>query len=195
MSTRNAVRYSKKKTTTTTTARDWNKSLTHMEHRTAAVGQEGFVNLTFQSLVLNISFRVSWFRSSPLLIHVPGPLCYSPTTCSHYTKVWHRTYPICDAPLSRPALRSFAPLQKLRRNHCPYVWAKALFSIRYAVTIAFVVTFISVHNGNMENASTARAIEFNHSLSNRVSFERLWFDPRISECSSYVIIIIIIMNS
>ena len=108
MSTRNAVRYSKKTTTTTTTARDWNKSFTHREHRTAAVGQEDFVNLTFQSLVLNISFRVSWFRSSPLLIHVPGPLYYSPTTCSHYTKVWHRTYPICDAPLSRPALRSFA---------------------------------------------------------------------------------------
>ena len=187
MSTRNAVRYSKKTTTTTTTtARDWNKSFTHREHRTAAVGQEGFVNLTFQSLVLNISFRVSWFRSSTLLIHVPGPLYYSPTTCSHYTKVWHRTYPICDAPLSRPALRSFAPLQKLRRNHCPYVWTKALFSIRYGVTIALVVTFISVHNGNMENASTARAIEFDHSLSNRVSVERLWFDACISECSSYV---------
>ena len=36
-------------------------------------------------------------RSSPLLIHVPGPLYYSPTTCSHYTKVWHRAYPIGDA--------------------------------------------------------------------------------------------------
>ena len=34
----------KKKTTTTTKARDWNKSFTHMEHRTAAVGQEGFAN-------------------------------------------------------------------------------------------------------------------------------------------------------
>ena len=152
-------------------ARDWNKSFTHIEHRTGAVGQEGFVNLTFLSLLLNIFFRVSWLRSSPLLIHVPGPLYYSPTTCSHYTKVWHRTY-LCDVPLSRPALRSFAPLQKLRRK------------------IALVVTFISVHNGKMKNTSTARAIEFDHSLSNRVSVERLWFDPRISECSSYVIIII-----
>ena len=100
-----------KTTTTTTTARDWNKSFTHIEHRTGTVGQEGFVNLTFQSLLLNSFFRVSWFRSSPLLIHVSGPLYYSPTTCSHYTNVWHRTY-LCDAPLSRPALRSFAPLQK-----------------------------------------------------------------------------------
>ena len=64
----------KKPTTTVTTARDWNKSFTHMEHRTGAVSQEGFVNLTFQSLLLNIFFRVSWLRSSPLLIHVPGPL-------------------------------------------------------------------------------------------------------------------------
>ena len=96
MSTRSAVRYSKK--TTTATARDWNKSFTHMEYRTGAVGQEGFVNLTFQSLLLNIFLRVSWFRSSPLLIRVPDPLYYSPTTCSHYTKVWHRAYQIGDAP-------------------------------------------------------------------------------------------------
>ena len=28
-------------------------------------------------------------------------------TCSHYTKVWHRTYPICDPPLSRLAQLRF----------------------------------------------------------------------------------------
>ena len=75
--------------------------------------------------------------------------------------------------LSRSVLRSVAPLQKLRRNHCSYVSTKARFSIRYGVKIALVVTFISVHNGNMKNASTARAIEFDHSLSNGVSVERL----------------------
>ena len=32
-----------------------------------------------------------------------------PNICSHCTKVWHRSYPTCDAPLSRSARRSFAP--------------------------------------------------------------------------------------
>ena len=48
------------------------------------------------------------FQSSLLLIYFRD----GPNRCSHYTKVWHRTYPICDAPLSRSARRSFR-----HRNH------------------------------------------------------------------------------
>ena len=53
------------------------------------------------------------FSSSFLLFHS----CYGPNTCSHCTEVWHRTYPICDAPLSRTARRSFASLQQ-----SPFLW-------------------------------------------------------------------------
>ena len=51
---------------------------------------------------------------------------------SHYTKVWHRTLPICDAPPSRSARRRFAPLQESRRNHCSHVWTESLFSKRFS---------------------------------------------------------------
>ena len=41
---------------------------------------------------------------------------------SHGTKVWQKTYPICDAPpLSRSALLSFAPSKKSRRHNRPTV--------------------------------------------------------------------------
>ena len=58
--------------------------------------------------------------------------------CSHCTKVWHKTYPICDATSRsvisvrntkkppRSARRGFAPSQKSRRNHCSCVWTEAL---------------------------------------------------------------------
>ena len=45
--------------------------------------------------------------------------------CSHCTKVWHKTCPICHA-TSRPARRSFAPPQKSRRNHRSCVWTEDL---------------------------------------------------------------------
>ena len=51
---------------------------------------------------------------------------YGPNTCSYCTIGWHRTYPICEAQLSRSARRSFAPLRKLRRNHRSYVWRETL---------------------------------------------------------------------
>ena len=172
MSTRSAVRYSKK--TTTATARDWNKSFTHMEYRTGAVGQEGFVNLTFQSLLLNIFLRVSWFRSSPLLIHVPDPLYYSPTTCSHYTKVWHRAYPIGDAPqafyIGAAQLRSVTEIAPKSLLLC--VNKSTVFDPVWCEN-SLSCYLHQLHNGNMKNTSTARAIEFDHSLSNGVSVERL----------------------
>ena len=50
-----------------------------------------------QSSLLNIYFRLSGFQSSPLVIDFR----YGPNRHSHCTKVWHQTYPICDAPLLR----------------------------------------------------------------------------------------------
>ena len=47
-----------------------------------------------QSSLLNFYFRLSGFQSSLLLIH------YNPLLseyCLHGTKVWYRTYPICNA--------------------------------------------------------------------------------------------------
>ena len=61
--------------------------------------------------------RTSTFQSSFLLIRFP----YGPNTRSLSTKVYHRkAYPICDAPLSGSARRSFTPLQKSRQNHRSY---------------------------------------------------------------------------
>ena len=61
-----------------------------------------------QSSLLIIYFRSSGFQSSLLLIHFR----YGPNTCSYYTEVLHRTYPIWDASLSRLAHGSFTLLQK-----------------------------------------------------------------------------------
>ena len=69
-----------------------------------------------QSSLLNINFRLSGFQSSLLLVHFR----YGLNTCSHYTKVWDRTTPIYDTPLSRSARLSFAPLQKARQTHRSY---------------------------------------------------------------------------
>ena len=78
-----------------------------------------------QSSLLNIYFRFSGFQPLLLSIHFR----YGPSTCSHCAKVWHRTSPICDAQVSRAAQRSFALLQKSRRNHRSYVWTEALSSM------------------------------------------------------------------
>ena len=106
------------------TAHNWNKSLTHIA-RHAHVPDDRQVWWTkSQSSLLNIYFG---FRSSFILAHFR----YGPNTCSHYTKEWHRAYPICDSQLARSAWRSIAPLQKnapksafLRVNRSPtyLVW-------------------------------------------------------------------------
>ena len=69
-----------------------------------------------------IYFRLGVIKPSFLLIYFR----YRPNTRSYCTIGWHRTYPICEAPLSRSAGRSFAPLRKLRRNHRSYVWTETL---------------------------------------------------------------------
>ena len=53
----------------------------------------------------------------------------SATLQIHCTEVWHRTYPIYNAPLSRSARRSLTPLHKSHRNHRQYVWTEALSGI------------------------------------------------------------------
>ena len=75
------------------TPQHWNKSFTHIEHSAGAVGREGLVNKS-QSSLLNFYFRLSGFQSSLLLIHYNRLLS---EYCLHCTKVWHRTYPICNA--------------------------------------------------------------------------------------------------
>lgn len=47
------------------------------------------------------------------------------------TKVRHRANPICDASVSRPARRSFAPLQTSRRNHRSYPPSTVWFSFQH----------------------------------------------------------------
>ena len=47
-----------------------------------------------QSSLLNFYFCLSGFQSSLLLIHYNRLLS---EYCLHCTKVWHRTYPICNA--------------------------------------------------------------------------------------------------
>ena len=68
------------------------KSFTHFEHRAGKVGWEG-LGTKFQSSLQNIYFPLRWFQSSLLLIYFRD----GPNRCSHYTKVWNKTYPICDA--------------------------------------------------------------------------------------------------
>ena len=82
------------------------------------------------------------FHSSLLLIHFR----YGPNACSNYTKVWHTTYPICGAPLSRSERRSFALLQRCVSNS-PFLHVK-WSPIRYGTgTICCLQCVIkSLHN-------------------------------------------------
>lgn len=62
----------------------------------------------------NIYSPLSGFQSYCCqLIH----FCCGPNTCSHYTKQWHRTYLIHDAPLSRSAQCALTLLHKSSRTH------------------------------------------------------------------------------
>ena len=67
----------------------------------------------FQSSLLNFYFRLSVFQSSLLPIYFRD----GPNRCSLCAKVWDKTYPICEAPLSRSTRRSFSPLQKSRHHN------------------------------------------------------------------------------
>ena len=79
----------------------------------------------FHSSLLNIYFRLSGYQTAFLLIYFRD----GPKKCSHCTKVSHKTYPICDAPLSRSARRIFAPSQKSRHCNNSCVWTEVLSEI------------------------------------------------------------------
>ena len=83
---------------------------TLIEHRAGALAESVW---SLNSSLVNIYFRFSEFQSSLLLIYFRD----GPNRCSHCTKLWYRTYPICDAPLSKSARRIFAPSQKSRRHN------------------------------------------------------------------------------
>ena len=71
---------------------------TSRSHKSCQSGRRReFGELNPSPLLVKIYFRLSRFQSLLLLIHFR----YDPNTCSHYTKVWHRTSPICGGPLSR----------------------------------------------------------------------------------------------
>ena len=64
-----------------------------------------------QSSLLNFYFRLRRFQFSLLFIYFR----YGPNSCSLYTKVWHRTYPICDSPFSRWARRGAVQLHSVTK--------------------------------------------------------------------------------
>lgn len=79
------------------------------ENRAAEFGREGrLVNLN-PVLILEFLLPCQWI----LLIHFG----YGPNTCSHYTKVWHSTHLMCDAPLSEVQLPSVTEI--VRRKSYP----------------------------------------------------------------------------
>ena len=69
----------------------------------------------------------SWIFTSVSVGPSSRSYLFSDTVRILFTLVWHRTYPICDAPTSRSAWHSFALLQKSRRrNHRCCGWTEAL---------------------------------------------------------------------
>ena len=113
---------------------------THIQHRMNIASERlaKTVCLTkSQSSLLNIYFRLSGFQPSLLLIHFR----YGPNTCSHCTKVWHRTHLIYEAPLSRLARGKFPPLQRSPRNHRnSYVLTEAPSGVVCYTAVFSVVT-------------------------------------------------------
>ena len=93
---------------------NWNKSYcnTHIEYRGRAVGREGGFGELNPSPHAGISLPSQWNRVLARTYSLPLQ-----TTLKSGTK------PIlyCDAPLLISARRSFAPLQKSRRNPRSYV--------------------------------------------------------------------------
>ena len=86
---------------------------TSRSHKSCQSGRRReFGELNPSPLLVKIYFRLSRFQSLLLLIHFR----YDPNTCSHYTKVWHRTSPICGVPLSRLTWRGELKSQSLLQN-------------------------------------------------------------------------------
>ena len=86
------------------TTQNWNKSFTNNEHR--------YEDERFGELKPSPDPRIfsSISVDSLILIHFR----FRPHNCSHCTEVWHKHYPLCDAPLSRSARGAAWPRY---RNH------------------------------------------------------------------------------
>ena len=107
----------------TATALNWDKSFTHIEHRTWAVGREPAWWTKSQVSLLNIYF-VSVGSS---------PRHYVFTSSTVRKSVRARTYSTYDAPkCSRLVRHSFAPSQKLRQNRQSCVWTEPLSGTVFA---------------------------------------------------------------
>ena len=105
----------------------------------------------FQSSLLNIYFRFSKFQPSLLLIYFRE----GSNRFSHSTKVWHKTSPTCDAPLSRSArgfaLSDIAPKSSslsVNRSPIRYDFCGGVKATRYSVKIALIskTTTLRVHH-------------------------------------------------
>ena len=93
-----------------------------------------------------IKFLLSsqWSKLSLLLIHFRK----GPNICLHCSKTWHRTYPICHAPLSKSARYSFVSRRNHRSLACeqkPFAvwsscWSKG-YSVNKSAMGRFLVTF------------------------------------------------------
>ena len=93
---------------------------------------ERFWRTKFQSLLFIIYFRLTGFQASLLLTYFRD----GPNGCSHCTKVWRKTYPICSAPLSRSARHILAASQKSHghsRTHIQYDFRSGAKAIQYSV--------------------------------------------------------------
>ena len=75
----------------TVTARNWNKSFTHITFVPNQLAVRVWCPKSKSSI---------WIFTSVLVDSSPRSYLF-PNTWSHRTEVWHRTFPICDAPLSR----------------------------------------------------------------------------------------------
>ena len=145
----------------TVTAQNWKEPFTHIEHRAEAVGQEGLVNW-IPVLAPGYLLPSEWITILAPTFHFRN----GPNTCSHCARLWHRTYPICDAPLWKSARRSLARSQKSRWNHCSYVWTEALSGID-CKTVGFFLK-ISQEIGKAWRKSLTRAKRASLGLTARV---------------------------
>ena len=86
----------------------------------------------FQSLILNIYFRLGGFQLSLLLIYFRD----RPKRCSQHPKLRQKIYPICVSvtPLSRSARCNFAPSQKLCHHNHSCVRTEAPPSLLFMAT-------------------------------------------------------------
>ena len=129
------------------TAKAWDKTFTHIK-----IASERLAKRVWYTPGSILIATPEYFLPSQWLPVIASCL-FTPAIrniCSHYTKVRHRTYPICDAPLSRSAprgaaRRSVATLQKcgwksqflcVNRNPIRYGSRVGPNAIRYSVSWA-----------------------------------------------------------